>query len=762
MKKALFLLGAALLAQPAFAQAGAQTATDGVASPETAATPDPSADDIVVTARRRAESLQDVPLTVNALSQAQIERQSISDLADVAARTPGLQFNDGLGQGDARIALRGQSNIRAASRPSVAILVDGIDVPFQGGLNTESLDIARIEVVKGPQSALFGRGVIAGAINYVTRRPEFETSGFVQGEVGTRELYDVRGRINLPLSDTVAVAASARYKFFDGFFRNRLSGRRTVGDEEVKAGVFSILLKPDDTFDAYARVSYSDEYLGQAQRHTVESNQQVGPLPANIWYVGRVRTDTNLIRHNADDYAGFTRKVLFTSLAMDKDLGGAVLSSLTAFNRTRRIADVDNDFQGSTSFDVPFSTVFQNNNRFDGRRTIKNLSQEFRLASPDGNRFSWLIGGFYLDQSIRAMETTIRGTIIQPGQQRRTPLAENTETRAIFGSLGYRFSEQFSVTGELRWNRDETDVNTENLVGAPFFRKNSWRAWLPRVTVEYKPSRDLLLYASAAKGNKPGGFNTAVGAGAISLPERFIPFEEENAWAYEVGIKSTLLDGMVTLNAAVFHVDSKNLQVDDQYIEVRNPAVPGGPVNPALPISLGGTAGYTSNAGKAKVTGFEVEVTVRPAQGLSIAAGYSYNPSRIYDYQDTRARAIGVSTLGKRQLPFSADHSANANIYYETPVTDRWTVFGEATGRYRSTQYGSVTEFEETGSRFVADLRAGIRSERIEFTAFVTNVFDNLRAESVAPFVNPQTTFRNFLVTVPNPRQGGVRARFNF
>jgi iron complex outermembrane receptor protein len=689
--------------------------------------------DIVVTARKREESLQEVPLTVNVLSQGQI-----SNLSDIAKNTPGLTFSDGVGQGDPRLSIRGQSNIRASSQPTVGVFIDGIDVPFLSGLNTESLDISRIEVVKGPQSALFGRGVEAGAINYISRRPEFEANGYFQGEVATHDLYEVRGRVNLPLSDTFAVSASARHKYFDGFYRNQLTGRRTIGGAEVTAGAFAARFKPDDRLEVFFRGTYSDEYLEQQARVSVDSNTKTGPGPAQVWYIGALKTDPMGIQANSDSYGGFQRKVYTASLITDYDFGDATLSSITGYNHTDRLIDIDADYMGADTSQLPLHPLYRNNVRGYSKLSLDSISQELRLTSSTPGPFQWLTGVYWQHQENTSWGGSIYGTDRVPTSAALRPLAERIDTLAFFGSASYQFN-ALRLSAELRYNRDKNhSVVPGNAFDATFENV------LPRFTAEYSVADHFRLYASVAKGNKPGGFNLNPSAGTASLPANLIAFGEEETWSYEAGFKSELFGNIVTFNAAAFYIDWSDLQVDDQFTDAS------------------GTVGYTSNAGKAEVTGGEIELYVRPSRDLNFSLGYAYSPSRIIDYQLSQARTAGIITLGRQHLPFTADHTAVFSANYSTEVSNDWTVFGQWNTRYSSRQYATVANLEYVKGRTVTDILFGLRNEALDVSFYVNNLFDNRTPSSAATYPDVQTGLRSFLVSVADPRQGGVRVRFGF
>ncbi|HPF25338.1 MAG TPA: TonB-dependent receptor [Steroidobacteraceae bacterium] len=701
--------------------------------------------EVVVTARKQVENLQDVPVSVVAISAEQIERRNVNNLADLEKLAPGFTWSEGLSPLDIRPAIRGQANIRAASQPTVGVFVDGNNVPWRSGLNLQTVDVARVEVVKGPQSALFGRGVLSGAVNYVTKRPEPQFGGYAEALWGSDGRADLRGRLDLPASDTLAFAVAARWSEFDGFFRNNLTGRDGVGAEDASGGSVAMLFEPSESFSAYLRASYSSEWQAQPAWHVVPSNTQTGPMGTQVWFVGKVPVDPALIAHNCDDCAGTDRDVTWVTLNLDWQLGGGTLTSMTAYNQTDLYYDGDIDFSGLSEANLPIGFL-RNNLRQTIERDIRSIGQELRFASDQERAVRWLAGAYYYDEKVDELGQSITGTVLTPSQVPTTPQTNKVTSTSVFGALYVDVTPRLTATAELRWNED--DATTDFIFsGAPRQLSNTWEAWLPRVSLDFKWTPDVMLYASAAQGTKPGGFNTALGAGSVQLPANLLPYDEEEAWSYEIGVKSTLLDRRLVLNAAVFRIDWKSIQVDSQFI----------PPPPAV-----GTVGYTSNAGKAEIEGAELELRWQVSDQLSIAGAYAYAPARIFDYQDTRATAAGIVTLGKRQLPYSSDSTATASVLYEAPLGNDWRGYAQLDGVMRSSQYASVANLAETGDRTVADLRLGIVTDTWEIAGFVTNLFDDDTAINVSPFVNVQTFGRNFIVAVPDPRQWGVRVRYSF
>lgn len=715
-----------------------------------AQTPAPSGataiEEVVVSARKREESIQDIPISVSAMDLKQIERQGISSLADIAKFTASLTWSEGLSPWDSKPAIRGQTSVRAASEPTTSIFVDGNLVPWRSGLNMQNLAIERIEVVKGPQSAMFGRGVLSGAVNYITRRPGDEFGGWIQAEIGERGRQEISGWLDLPVSDALSFGVSGRWMDFeDGLFDNTLTGRDGVGASEVSAAALSMRYDAGGNFRAYVRASYSDDYMAQPAYHTVPSNSQIGPSPANVWYRGEVPVDTDLIAHNCDSCEGNTREVTWLTANLDWDVGGGTITSQTGFNRTDGTFDLDIDYMGLSEADTPVGFLQNNLRQFIGR-DIETLSQELRYMSPQDQPLRWMVGLYYYDEQVDEQGASVLGTVLTPDDVPKIDQAYDISAYAAFGSVEWSVNDRVTAGLELRRSYEKQEVDF-TFGGNPESLDDTWEEWLPRVSLDYRVSDTLMLYGAVARGTKPGGFNTALGAGSVELPRELLPFDEELATSYEIGMKSEWLDRSLVFNAAIFYTDWEDVQVNAVFV----------PPPPQV-----GQVGYTANAGKARVPGAEFDFAWRATGSLEFRGGYSYSPARIRDALETRLAGTDVDLSGYRRMPYSSDHNANLSATWTQEFGRQMSGFVQGDIRYRSTQYATIGELAETGDRTVVDLRAGVNTAGWELSAAITNLFDDDTPLSVTPFVNPQTFARNFIVYVPPQRLWSLRARYNF
>lgn len=735
--RAVLWMAAALVAAPAsLAQIPAsEDAGSGV---------DTALEEVVVTSRRMLEP-PGVPQSMVVIGLEQIEQQNILDMADLAKLVAGFTWSVANSPLDARPAIRGQSNLRTAGQPTVGVFVDGNSVPWRSGLNLQTFDVSRIEVVKGPQSSLFGRGVLSGAINYVTRRPEPTFGGFLEAAYGKANRADVKGRVDMPVNDSLSFGVSARWSEFDGFYRNSLTGKDGVGGTRASSGSVAMVWEPTEDFSAYLRGSYSSEWQAQPARMAVDSNTQVGPSPGDVWFIGTVPVDVSQISHNCDACEGFGRDVTWATLNLAWRVMSGTLTSMTAYNRTHLKSDIDTDFTGILETQQPVS-IYLNGFHLSSDRNMTSVSQELRFASDMTQPLRWVGGAYFFTESVDEIGREAAGTLLPASAFPPIPKTEGARSRAVFGSLEFEVSERLTVGAELRWSEERADVDFIYR-DRPLQLARSWSSWSPRFTLDYQLTPGTLLYASTASGSKPGGFNTALAAGNVPLPEEFLLFDEETARSHEVGVKSELLGKTLSLSAALFWIDGRNVQVTELYFP---------------PPPQAGRSAYTGNAGALEIRGGELEARWQATKKVLLTAAYAYTPARIIDYQLPTAALVGISTLGRRHLSYSSDHVANASIAYTAPLNVGWTWNLQSSVQYRSTQYATVANLAETGGRASVDLQFGVSSKNWRATAHVLNALNNQKAESVGTMINPQSGWRNFIVIPPDPRQLSLRVRYSF
>ncbi|WP_416909239.1 MAG: TonB-dependent receptor [Polymorphobacter sp.] len=725
-----------VIAMGAAAPSLAQTSADNMASTE-----------IIVTARRQEESLQDVPLSVAAFDKGVIERFDISDLSDLARRTPNFSYSANLSLGTGVPVIRGVGAPRTGAVQSVGIFIDGIDTGNSSGLNLQTFDVERIEVVRGPQSTQFGRGVLGGAINYVSRRPNLDRLELeAQAELAEYGQYRFEGRVSGPVADGVAVSLAAQRRNLDGFYRNNLSGADTGGgNSTIVVGGARAKFGSDKQGDIYLRAAYNKENYGAPAWHQIPSNTQTGPAASQVWFLGQLTGDPALVSHNADNYRGLDVEYVRTGLVFEYDFGGVVLSTLTSYNNGTQLLDADNDFTSQPD-------LILGNNIFGNFRAylltdLEDYSQEVRLRSDGDSRLFWLVGGYFREEKFRQQDFSPVGANGSSNVLSTVPnrLDRDTRTLGLFGYVGVELSPGLKITQELRYSEDRVDESsTPRSTGITGSFGAKFTNFLPRTIIEYAASPDHLLYASVAKGNKPGGFNNSAGAGFSPVPDDLKFFDEEEVWSYEAGFKSSWLDGRLRLNAAAFYLDWSNIQVNSQILV-------GG-----LPVGL------TVNGGEADGFGFEADLQFRASRNIEFYGGIGYSPVRVIDFTDSRIDRAGLMTPDRAQVAGSPDWTGNIGTVLTVPVTERTNAFLQADLTHRSTTFATEANLAETGAQTLVSMQAGLVSGPLRFTAFVNNLFDNKVIDSARAFVDPTSFRRTFIAQLPAPRQFGLRVAFRY
>jgi len=655
---ATMLTPGALMAQDAVDDS-AQQSDDGVTQ----------VNEIFVTARKTQERLQDAPLAVAVVTDEGIDRLGFNSVTDLTRATAGLVFDDSFGRDANRPVIRGQANILGDS--GVAFFIDGIY--FNGSIADYDIDsISRIEVVKGPQSALYGRNTYSGAINIISKSPADRWGGRVQADVAEGMTYDISGSLSGPLAPGLGLIVGGRHFKNEGLFTNQFD-QTPIGVQETSSGF--AMLKYDDggALRVGLRGNYTRTRDGQPAIFATDANEN-NCLPDNgALYAGRGRYFCGVIqprpvssdysRQFAGEFVGNAIDTWNAGLSIDVDLtDNLTLTSLTGYNHREAVQRTDGDyspnrFQGvifatiplgpPTAPSVPFGFASsQTDFSFSNASKREDWSQELRLQYTT-DRARVLLGGFYWDQDSVSRDNRV----LPPGAQAeananmlaarqarcaitprcgslspafplgtlaesRNSAIDNIRNMAVFGSISYNLTDALSISAEGRYQEErirtlaQTATVAAGNIGAAVPGEATFREFLPRITVDYQLSPDHLLYGVYSEGQKPGGFN---GAAAISVGRA--TFGAEDVKSYEVGSKNTFFDGALVVNLALFHNEIEGYQLT-QPVEVINP--------PAAPQQV--TA--INNAGDVRIHGFEFELTARPTPELTLTANYAYANSR--------------------------------------------------------------------------------------------------------------------------------------
>jgi iron complex outermembrane recepter protein len=814
-------------------------------------------DTIKVTARKREEELMEVPLSVTAIGEAQIEKLGLESINDIAKFTPGFSFRSGFGREGDRPVIRGQSNIQGEA--NAAFFIDGVFV--NGNISGYGLDnLERVEVIRGPQAALFGRRTFSGAVNFITKRPSNEPEAKITLTGATDSEREVSAIARSALvDDFLKFQLNTRYYQYGGQWRNGTNGIKDLGGQRTASIGGTLYFTPTDFWESTVRMNYTSD---QDEHYAIG---RVGD-PLNLAARGiSARTDqewaSNVLNCDRPAFTGATTRgvqpfspltpvssnrargaicgvapyplVLAASTGRFQQAGfkpgldrqrtrfnwmndfntdsGWNFTSISAYNKSESLSVVDQDYSSSSIFAFPFNAngAFETVDFGEGR----DYSQEFRLSSPTDSSLRSIVGYYYYRENggegysanmttfVPATATTAAVLPVRVPSTGRNSTVNN----ALFGMVEYDWTEAFTSTLELRLADDRIDFSGRSTssiapTGAPpatrvtrtFDRQANYDSILPRFTLSYDLSDSMHLYALAAKGNKPGGFNASVesanltdAARAQLLAQGLGEFEEETANTYELGFKGSFLDNTLNLSSALYTIDWKNQQLTES----------------ATADQINGTQlllSYTKSIGKSRVNGLELEADWRLSDNFNTRFTYARTNGEIRDYfsQDIADatgcgavnRATGCGSAEGKDLPRVAPNAASVNLEWNDALSNGWNYFASLSGAYESSRFTQIENNIESGSCKDVGVRAGLNfSENLTATVFVRNALNDECIEDVLRYVNPQfgtarpalgdasstalvapgsglnrTNLRDYAISPSRLRQTGITVNYRF
>ena len=804
-------IGGLIQAAPAFAADEAEAEAD--------------AGEIVVSARKRAEDVQTVPISINAFTAEDLAERNINSLADLGNNTPGLAINSIAGGNTQTIYIRGLAPANTANdlnvEANVGVFIDGIYQTSRNTLDILSvLDVGQIEIAKGPQSALFGRSTFAGAMSISTGRTTDTLSGSLSATAGADKDFRAKGSINLPLGDAFRVRVAGGYSSYDGWGENLADSDDNLGGYEKYAVSGALEFTPSDSFRAvlsgfitHSEAELSPAYLlAPGQLNCGTTNAATG-LP--VLYCGSLTP--RRVSDLSPDMPDTKNKNRQVSLLLEARLGGVKATSITGLTASNNRGSSDYDVTsagvqmgvcqlgnatnascGGNFLPAPYTRLTRTNIAIATIERVRTFSQEIRLQSDNESPFSWIFGGYYFNSRIplaasglgadpAGLLTTERfiqvNQLAAPAATGTGPYdftsniftlpgggiravsgnysASYTKTFSIFGALGYEFGD-LRVNVEGRYNSDTKQAQVFSIpnptlspfvnkpiigttipaagtfpVTGPLFRK-TYNSFSPRITVDYKPADDVMVYASAAKGVRSGGFNTANPVSATGILASEVPYEEETNWTYEAGVKSRLFDRRLMLNVSVFRTDWKNAQVS---AFTQNPTA----TNPVRIVQ---------NSGAIKATGAEAQAELSLTDMFSVGGSViysnpkfqagSYDGSQIVQCRVGTAPnftsapgcpeiiAVPTANGGTQFVPSleglrtqrSVKIQWNLHAAADVPLSGDWRLKGRVDVNHTGSAYNNLLNTVEFGRRTLTNARLGFENERFSVAVWGTNIFD--------------------------------------
>lgn len=644
-------------------------------------------EEIVVTAQKREQSLQDVPIAVSAFTAGAIEDARIDDLLEIAVRTP--NFNIGMnGPSAPELTIRGigSSDREAGSDRSVVVFVDEVYIGRAGASTFDMFDLERIEVLRGPQGSIFGRNVVGGSVNLITADPKFERETRFEASIGSLNLIEAKGMLTGPLSDTLAGRLAVSYRDRDGYYRNRLFDSRRTDDSEAISARAKLLFQPSDAFDLMltAEVSSDDvDGVGSAITQGETSDDEFfGEF--NRRFGGGSLPDAALLGSDPDagspflvdnnEFGLFERNIAAFTLRADwhTDLGAVTfLQSYrdTSFEIIRDVVGIPigGDFVQVAPETVGYSTGRGFESTAINDEDYRAVSTEVRIASnpASDSPLSWLLGLYHLTEEIdriQIRERQLGGTISRP----RFDQSNSVDSTAAFGQVRWQVADRLAATFGARYTRDNKDFAlgvTDTLDAAargailaliPGARiglspaasvfnasaSDSFDELTPEGTVDFYLAEHVMTYVKVSTGFKSGGF-VGLGANATFVSRSFEPETVRNV---EAGFKGEFLDRRLRLNANGFWMEFDDLQLRDRQL-----LIPGDETSAIV---------TTVNAAKAEINGLEADFLFRPVPELSVSGSLAVLDTEITEVAEGSTIRLGTV------LPRAPEFSANWAMAY--------------------------------------------------------------------------------------------------
>jgi iron complex outermembrane receptor protein len=586
-------------------------------------------EEIVVTAERRSQNLQDVPMSIQAFSAESLAQSGTGSNMDLQTQTTGLVMTENSGFGQIYIRGIGSDVIGAGVDNAVAVYIDGVYQSRPAGSALAFVDVERVEVLKGPQGTLYGRNATGGAINIISKSPSNTLEGDIQAELGSYRKGLLRGTVSGPLSASVAARLSFLANKNDGYTKNTLLDTRG-NDRNERALRAALEINPSDAL----QITLNGRFYDSDTSPMLKSLNTLFNVAYTAFNATQI-ADPLTVRQNVQ--SGVAAKQAGADATVKYEMDDLFLSSVTAVRKEKlNIKNTDTDATEIDALNVGGGGSPENSDFF---------SQDLTMGSNSSGPIEWTALASYMHQ-----KTDYNFAIAVPVARVRT-LAVGTLTTEAFGVGGqatYSLTSGLSLTAGVRFSQESKKHIATNAVNGTVTRsqnaKETWTAWTPRFVAKYSVSDNTMLYASYSKGFKSGGYNT------LSIGEAWQPERVANS---EVGFKSTLLDGRLHVSADAFISKYDNLQL--QFTN-RTPA--------------GALVAVTTNAAKATSKGIEANVDARPTKNFFLTVGVQLLHGRFDNYVSTNPLNPAPGAVDQKGNPLlrAPDVTVNFALQYTWPA----------------------------------------------------------------------------------------------
>ncbi|MGF7146568.1 iron complex outermembrane receptor protein [Sphingomonas zeicaulis] len=723
-----------------------------------AAPPPPSSDDIVVTAQKRSENLQDVPLAVTALSEGALGRAGVQNFSDLTKVVPSLTITPGDQPANSSIILRGVGTFAFSIgvEPAVAVVIDDVPVAFQAQAFTDLIDLERVEVLRGPQSTLFGKSASAGLVNITTARPSSDFT--VKGDFRIAENDEQRAAVALsgPITNTLSFRVSGDVSHFRGIVRD-LENDQWLNGRKERGVRGKLLWEPtpelEVTLQARYRKTDTDCCISTLIAIDPTANfYNLPQFPQSVALEG-ITVDKHNLSIRTDDLVQSDTRDRGGSLRIAYDIGDHSLLSITSYNRFN--LEDSQDLDGTAvNLNPAVSPGAPAGGRVNfGEFAAKQWTQELRLISPDGNPLRYVAGLFFADSDLS--RSYFRGPTI--GRANWDAVASN-RNYAVFGQATWEFIEETSLILGARLNREEISyVYNNRLNNQSFSGNNADTAFTGKIGLEHHFTPDIMAFGFYARGYKGQAYDLTSSFNAAIAARQ--PIKPETSDDFEAGVRTQLFDRRLTLNLTLFNTTYDNFQAQEG-----EPTLAG--------------AFILSNVGSVRTRGAELEGSLRVGDRLTLAGGLSYVDAKIREFDraqcyagQTAAQGCvgGVQDLAGGRLNNAPEWRGNIRGDYEVPLPSLpfdGLVSLSYTWQSKVNFALSGDPVTEQKAYGLANLQVGIRDrdDRYTLTLFVNNLFDQ---EYAAGLANAQNYYGGRLAVNRNPardfnRYGGIRLTTSF
>lgn len=678
-------------------------------------------EEIIVTAQKREQNIQDVGIAITAFSGEQLRTLGYTNAQQITNLAPGVHTVQPNGEANYALAIRGASNsdFVANQESPVSLYVDEVYISQMSGAGFMMFDMERVEILRGPQGTLYGRNATGGLAHYVTNKPSQEFGGYGQVTVGEHNQVKFQGAVNGGLIDTLSARASISTHHNSGYITNRLDPGNDLNNANDYAGRVQLLFEPNEDVSVLVNARYALQQIRTGFFENVSTTFDAVGNGIKQDDCANFQNFNGYCDGDNDNFAGDYDRLGFNDLetfgisgTLKWNLGNMQLTSISDYQSVKRDYIEDSDASPLADFNFYLTT------------DAEQFSEELRLDGETDN-YKWVAGFYYLNIDLKdsnGAEIPLLG--VDPSGAAGiiggfftgldTPYNQGKESWSLFGQIEYELSDQFTLIGGFRWIDEHVDLTlTENFVtfpkdgtiergGNPNIVANLYAfsgvydegLWSAKVEVDWRPNDDWLVYGSWNRGVKGGGFNAPFDATADARGDDQFLFPEEDVDAFEIGFKSSLAGGLARLNVAAYYNDYKDFQA----------------------FSIFGLATNVISAPDAKSIGFEAELTLNPTDGLDLLFGIGYNDMDV-------TLADGTKTTSIQSPKWNLSGLAR---YQWAALNGTMAIQGDF--HYRSKHFHSITKADSVteDGYHVANARLSWTSadEDWEVAVFVDNLTD--------------------------------------